>query len=107
MMRPNSQQMYLKEAEAAHANVKRTAEKCAKHPKTCWLCRSKLVSYLLHCPTRLSLVYEHLTAKIDAAPYQINLVALREEKKLADAAASAPTDKWLEKLYKLRDDRTE
>ena len=100
----NHQKTFLKEATFAFQKVKTTADICAEHRRTCWVCRNKIARIFLRCHDWESIAFDHLVTKIDAAPYQIGLKSLQEEKKLTDAA---PTTEWLEKLYELRDKRSE
>ena len=122
--------LFLKEAGTAFKEIKRTADACLEHQKTCNTCGNKAVRFFFRCLTQESLAFDYLVAKVDAEEYFAGLAKLKQEmrrelqvlenenEKKSMAATSlsvgpqtgagyTPTVGWLEGLYRLRDDRSE
>jgi hypothetical protein len=108
-MTPRDKEGLLKSAakvfEAQHA----AAAVLAMHNKTCPHCRSRVWSFFTRCKIGIELEYRDSLSRLDAnlhVEYLAKFI-LESVQPAAPIAAPKVTTEWLEKLYKLRDDRTE
>lgn len=97
----------LKRAIKTFELQKRTAEAFAAHGRDCRICGSKLLSFFVVCNEGRRLEFEYRTAKAEADAQRDLLRIMQAQTPPSPASTKAPTVKWCEDLFRLRDDRTE
>jgi hypothetical protein len=92
-------QAFLDAANEAFAKESDAAAACLEHRKECWLCHhpflARLASVLVRCNLR-ELLFDHMTAKVDADEYRPGVEFL----------LIGETADWCAELYRLEDKRT-
>jgi cellulose synthase/poly-beta-1,6-N-acetylglucosamine synthase-like glycosyltransferase len=96
-METDMKAQFLKKATEAFEAEKKAAVACQEHAKSCYICRSKILSFFIRCLTMEGLLFDHITARTDADQYRSEINNLLREE--------TPSVDWLENLYRLPDDR--
>lgn len=104
-----AKEIVLKHALVAFEKQKQTADAFASHRRNCKICRNKIRSFFSQCAVGLNMEFEHRIAQAEADLSRDTLRLMATPKSVAapEALYPNPSVKWLEGLYKLKDERSE